>query len=166
MFKRLPEKATRSAARRNRRRGGFTLIEIMAVVLIMALLMTVVGVNINAQIQKARQSTARAKIVQLEQALEFYHMDNGRYPTTDQGLDALVREPGGDPKPRNYPPGGYLKRTDALLDPWDVEFEYTSPGTNNTHSFDLRSLGADGTAGGEGGDADITNWDEGREDGA
>ena len=149
-----------------RQSAGFTLIEIMAVVLIMALLMTVVGVNINSQIQKARQSTARAKIVQLEQALEFYHMDNARYPTSEQGLEALVREPSGDPAPRNYPPGGYLKKQDALLDPWDTRFEYSSPGTHNAHSFDLWSYGADGSPGGEGGDADITNWDANREEGA
>ena len=145
-------------------KSGFTLIEIMAVVLIMGLLMTVVGVNIKAQIDKARLATAKGQITNLESALEFYRMDNGRYPNTDQGLQALVREPTADPKPRNYPPGGYLKKSDGILDPWGEPFKYESPGTNNTHSYDLWTQGADASPGGEGGDADIGNWDQRRED--
>ena len=141
------------------RRSGFTLIEIMAVVLIMGLLMTLVGVNIAGQIDKARVTTTRAQITQLESALEFYRLDNGRYPTTDQGLEALVRKPGGAPEPRNYPPGGYLKKSDALFDPWGARFQYESPGNRNPHSFDLWSLGSDGASGGEGVDADLGNWD-------
>jgi general secretion pathway protein G len=148
------------------RRRGFTLIEIMAVVLIMGLLMAVVGVNIKGQIDKARLAAARAQITQLESALEFYRMDNGRYPTTEQGLRALVTKPSGDPEPRNYPPGGYLKKADALLDPWGEPFQYANPGTHNTHSFDLWSLGADAAAGGEDGDADIGNWDDSEDIGA
>ena len=148
------------------RRRGFTLIEIMAVVLIMGLLMAVVGVNIKSQIDKARLATARAQITQLENALEFYRMDNGRYPTTEQGLRALVNKPTGDPEPRNYPPGGYLKKSDALLDPWQEPFQYANPGNRNPHSFDLWSLGADAAPGGEGGDADIGNWDANEEEGA
>jgi general secretion pathway protein G len=148
------------------RRRGFTLIEIMAVVLIMGLLMAVVGVNIKSQIDKARLATARAQITQLENALEFYRMDNGRYPTTEQGLRALVSKPTGDPEPRSYPPGGYLKKSDALLDPWQEPFQYANPGSRNPHSFDLWSLGADAAPGGEGGDADIGNWDADEEEGA
>lgn len=150
--------------RRDRR--GFTLIEIMAVVLIMGLLMAVVGVNIKAQIDKARLATARAQITQLESALEFYRMDNGRYPTSEQGLDALVREPSGDPAPRNYPPGGYLKKADALLDPWGESFLYANPGSHNEHSYDLWTQGADAAPGGEGGDSDMGNWDQKQEEGA
>jgi general secretion pathway protein G len=142
-----------------RRRDGFTLIEIMAVVLIMGLLMAVVGVNIKAQIDKARLATAKAQITQLEAALEFYRMDNGRYPNSSQGLDALVNRPGGTPEPRNYPPGGYLKKKDALLDPWSEPFYYESPGSHNPHSFDLWTNGADGQTGGSDGNADIGNWD-------
>ena len=126
-------------SKRDHERQGFTLIEIMAVVLIMGLLMGVIGVSIKGQIDKARLATARAQITQLESALEFYRMDNGRYPNTSQGLDALVSKPGGSPEPRNYPPGGYLKRSNALYDPWDEPFQYASPGAHNAHSFDLWS---------------------------
>ena len=140
-------------------RAGFTLIEIMAVVLIMGMLMTLVGVAVFQQVDKARITTARAKIAQLESALEFYRMDNARYPTTDQGLQSLIRKPDTQPAPRNYPAGGYLKRRDALEDPWGQSFQYESPGQHNPHSFDLWSLGADGAEGGEAGDADVGNWD-------
>ena len=149
-----------TARTRPSRAAGFTLIEIMAVVLIMGLLMAVVGVNIKSQIDKARLAAARAQITQLESALEFFRMDNGRYPTSEQGLDALVRMPTGDPAPRNYPPGGYLKKSDALLDPWGEPFQYANPGTHNEHSFDLWTLGADASPGGDGGDKDIGNWDD------
>jgi general secretion pathway protein G len=148
-----------------RSQDGFTLIEIMAVVLIMGLLMTVVGVNIKAQIDKARLATAKGQITNLESALEFYRMDNGRYPSTEQGLEALVREPSADPKPRNYPPGGYLKKSDGILDPWGEPFQYEAPGSRNVHSYDLWTQGADASPGGEGGDADIGNWDRNQEEG-
>lgn len=139
---------------------GFTLIEIMAVVLIMGMLMALVGVNIAGQIDKARVATAKAQITQLESALEFYRMDNGRYPSSAQGLDALVNKPSGKPEPRSYPPGGYLKKKDALKDPWGEPFQYQSPGSHNVHSFDLWSLGADGSSGGDDADGDIGNWDQ------
>jgi general secretion pathway protein G len=150
----------------NRRDAAFTLIEIMAVVLIMGMLMAVVGVNIKAQIDKARLQTAKAQISQLESALEFYRMDNGRYPSTDQGLEALVTMPSGDPAPRNYPPGGYLKKRDAMLDPWGEPFQYANPGTHNPHSFDLWTQGADAAPGGEDGDSDLGNWDSSATEGA
>ncbi len=145
---------------RARRRGGFTLIEIMAVVLIMGLLMSVIGVSIKSQIDKARLATARAQITQLESALEFFRMDNGRYPTSDQGLEALIEKPTGTPEPRNYPPGGYLKKRDALLDPWGEPFLYAAPGSHNEHGFDLWTHGADLAPGGADQDRDIGNWDE------
>ncbi len=153
-----------SAARTSERRArGFTLIEIMAVVVIMAMLMAVVGVNVKNQMDKARVNTAKAQITKLEGQLEFYRMDNGRYPSSAQGLDALVNKPSGNPEPRNYPPGGYLRKADELLDPWGEPFQYESPGTRNSHAFDLWSLGADGQEGGEGIDGDIGNWDTSRE---
>ncbi len=154
------------AAQPRQRRAGFTLIEIMAVVLIMGLLMAVVGVNIKSQIDKARVATAKAQLTQLESALEFYRMDNARYPNTTQGLQALVEKPSGSPEPRNYPPGGYLKKRDALLDPWGERFQYESPGTHNPHAFDLWSNGADFTPGGSDTGADIGNWDTASLDGA
>ncbi len=143
-----------------RKSSGFTLIEIMAVVLIMGLLVGIVGYNVFAQVDKARVQTARATISQLESALEFYRMDNSHYPSTGQGLEALVRQPSGSPEPRNYPPEGYLRKSGALADPWNEPFQYESPGQHNRYSFDLWSLGADTKAGGEGVDADIGNWEE------
>ena len=143
-----------------RQQGGFTLIEIMAVVVIMGLLMTLVGVAVFQQVDKARVTTAKAKIAQIESALEFYRMDNSRYPTTQQGLASLVTKPTSDPEPRNYPPGGYLKRSDSIQDPWGSVFRYESPGQHNQYSFDLWSLGADQSEGGEELDGDIGNWDE------
>jgi general secretion pathway protein G len=136
-----------------RRDTGFTLIEIMAVVVIMGMLMATLAVGIAAQIDKARINTTKVKLTRLEQALEFYQMDNARFPTTDQGLEALVRKPTTPPEPRSYTPGGYLKE-DGLVDPWGQTFQYRIPGTNNPHSFDLWSLGPDGVEGGD----DIANW--------
>ena len=141
-----------------RRAAGFTLIEIMAVVLIMGLLAGIVGVAIFNQIDKARVTSTQTQIKALEQALAFYQMDNGRFPNTEQGLDALVRKPVSAPEPRSYPPSGYLKERQLPLDAWGNPFLYEAPGQINQDSFDLWSLGADGQAGGEGPDADIGNW--------
>ena len=142
------------------RRRGFTLIEIMAVVIIMGLLMGAVGLTVFSQVDKARVMTARTKMSQIESALEFYRMDNGRYPTSDQGLQALVQRPSAAPEPRNYPPAGYIKKSDLLVDPWGEKYLYESPGQRNGHSFDLISLGADGQPGGEDMNADITNYSD------
>lgn len=149
----------RVETRKTARSAGFSLLEIMAVVVIMGLLMSIIGVSISGQIDKARLATARAQIAQLESALELYRMDNGRYPTTAQGLQALLTKPGDAPEPRNYPRGGYLSKKDALLDPWSEPFQYSSPGGHNSYGFDLWTLGADQAAGGEEGDSDIGNWD-------
>lgn len=141
-----------------RHRRGFTLIEIMAVVLIIGLLGSLVGVVVFDQVQKARVTAARTQLKQLEAALEFYQMDNGRYPTTEQGLDALVHEPAIAPEPRSYPPGGYLREGRVPPDPWGSAYQYEMPGTNNAYGFDIWSHGADTAPGGEGNDADIGNW--------
>jgi general secretion pathway protein G len=156
-----PRHDSRRTPSRNRRRAGFTLIEIMAVVIIMGLLMGLVGVAVIGQLEKAERMTAKAQIAQLESALEFYRMDNSRYPTTELGLEALIREPPSGA--RNYPTGGYLKKKDALLDPWDEPFQYESPGQHNPNTFDLWSQGADGEPGGDDAGADIGNWSEDRE---
>ncbi len=140
--------------------AGFTLIEIMAVVLIMGLLVSIVGYNVFAQVDKARVQTTRATISQLESALEFYRMDSSRYPTSEQGIEARVRKPSAPPEPRSYPPEGYLRKAGSLLDPWGEPFQYESPGQHNTYTYDLWSLGADSAPGGEDVDADIGNWDE------
>jgi len=144
-----------------RREAGFSLLEIMAVVVIMGLLMSIIGVSISGQIDKARLATAKAQIAQLESALELYRMDNGRYPTTAQGLQALISKPGDAPEPRHYPRGGYLSKADALLDPWSEPFQYASPGNHNGNGFDIWTQGADLAPGGEEGDSDIGNWESG-----
>jgi general secretion pathway protein G len=143
-----------------KRRRGFTLIEIMAVVVIMGLLMGIVGTAVISRIQEARVGTTKAQISQLEAALGFYQMDNSRYPTTEQGLQALVRAPTSAPEPRHYNPSGYLKQKALPMDGWGNPYQYEMPGTNNPDSFDIWSLGADGQPGGTGNDADIGNWVE------
>ncbi len=137
---------------------GFTLIEIMAVVLIIGLLSTIVGVAIFQQVDKGRITATRAQISNLEGVLELYRMDNARFPSNEQGLEALARPPAIPPEPRNYPAGGYLRGGRLPTDPWGELYQYESPGQHNTHSYDLWSFGADGQPGGEGGDADIGNW--------
>jgi general secretion pathway protein G len=143
-----------------RREAAFTLIEIMAVVLIIGLLTTIVGTAVISQINKARVTTARSQIKQIEAALDFYQMDNGRYPTTEQGLDALVHQPTSEPVPKNWRPEGYLTGGKVPLDPWSDPYHYLSPGEHNAYSFDLWSLGADGQPGGSGNDTDIGNWSD------
>jgi general secretion pathway protein G len=148
----------------NRRRRGFTLIEIMAVVIIMGLLAGIVGVAIFGQLDTARVNTTRTQMKQLEAALSFYQMDNGRFPSTDQGLSALVERPSVGQEARNYRPGGYLQGGQVPTDAWGNEYLYEYPGTNNPEGFDIWSLGADGKPGGSETDADIGNWLE--DDGA
>jgi general secretion pathway protein G len=145
-----------------RRHGdrGFTLIEMMAVVLIIGMLGGIVGFAVFQQVDRARVVTAKTQISRLESSLELYNMDNGRFPTSEQGLEALVREPTSAPEPVNYQPGGYLKGGQVPRDPWGNEFQYESPGAINENSFDLWSFGKDGAPGGEGLDADLGNWGE------
>jgi general secretion pathway protein G len=140
------------------RREGFTLVEIMAVVVIMGLLAGLVGTAVVGNLAKARSETASAQIKQLESALTFYQMDNGRFPTTDQGLQSLVEKPAGTPEPRNYRDGGYLQTTVVPKDPWGQDYQYLAPGQHNPQSFDIWTLGADGAPGGDGGDRDVGNW--------
>ena len=143
-----------------RRAGAFTLIEIMAVVLIIGLLSTLVGVAVFQQVDKGRVTATRAQINNLEAVLELYRMDNGRFPTTEQGLEALVSATTTSPEPRNFPQGGYLKGGRIPVDPWGEEYQYEAPGQHNSHAFDLWSFGTDGTTGGNEIEADIGNWDD------
>jgi general secretion pathway protein G len=106
----------------------------------------------------ARMGTARAKIGQLESALEFYRMDIGHYPTTAQGLPALLTPPLGLPSGAQYPEGGYLQKSDALIDPWGQPFQYQRPGTHHPESFDIWSMGSDRFVGGCNHAADVGNW--------
>ena len=138
-----------------RRRAGFTLIEIMAVVVIMGMLMATLAVGISGQLAKAEINNAKIQLGRLEQALEFYRLDNRRFPTTDQGLESLLAKPSAPPVPRDYNPAGYLDSRDQLEDPWGQPFQYRMPGDHNPYTFDAWSYGPDGVEGGD----DIQNWD-------
>lgn len=137
---------------------GFTLIEVLVVVVIMGLLIGLIGPNVLGQVDKARVTTARADMATLSQALDMYKLDNHFYPTTDQGLEALVVEPTGSPAAKNWNPDGYLKGTEVPTDPWGGEYQYFSPG-DGSRPFEIISLGADARLGGKNYDADISNWD-------
>ena len=139
-----------------RRQVGFTLIEIMVVVVILGILAAFVVPNIMDKPDEARKVKAQQDIRALESALSMYKLNNYYYPSTQQGLDALVTKPSGEPEPRNYPSGGYIKSLPK--DPWGNPYQYLSPGTKNA-DFDIYSLGADNRPGGEGSGADIGNWD-------
>ena len=146
------------AGTRDRLSSGFTLIEIMAVVLIIGLLSSLVGFAVFQQVDKGRATAAKAQISSLESVLELYRMDNARFPTSEQGLQALVERSTVSPEPREFPAGGYLKGGRVPDDPWGEPYQYESPGQNNPHAFDLWSYGADTAPGGDDVNADITNW--------
>jgi general secretion pathway protein G len=133
---------------------GFTLIEIMVVVVIIGLLTAAVTTAVFKNVDQARTTRVKQDIQALETALQMYRLDNSRFPTTEQGLAALLQKPTIEPIPANWKDGGYLTR--PARDPWKNEYIYTSPG--ETSDYDLMSLGADGREGGEGTDADITRW--------
>lgn len=130
------------------RQQGFTLIEIMVVVVIIGILAALIAPNIIGRDDQARVAAARSDLQAISQALDMYKMDNFRYPTTELGLDALVNQPA---EARNWPQGGYLKS--KPVDPWGTDYLYVSPGA--TGAYALSSYGADGREGGEGYDADI-----------
>jgi general secretion pathway protein G len=135
------------------RQGGFTLIEIMVVVIIIGLLVAIVAPNVIGRIDDAQIVRAQADIDAIGNALKFYRVDNFAYPTTEQGLEALVTKPN-DPTVRNWKSGGYLETMPR--DPWGNPYQYLNPG--NHGEVDVYSLGRDGQPGGEGLDADIGNW--------
>lgn len=133
---------------------GFTLIEIMVVMVIIAILGALIGPQILGRVDEARTTKAQSDIRTLGTALDLYRMDNFQYPTTDQGLRALVEQPG-DPSVRNWKSGGYVQKLSK--DPWGNDYQYLSPGTRGG-AYDLWSYGSDGQSGGEGTAADIGNW--------
>ncbi|AXQ29441.1 type II secretion system protein GspG [Solimonas sp. K1W22B-7] len=139
-----------------RRQGGFTLIEIMVVVVILGILAAFVVPNIMSKPDEARIVKAKQDIRALESALSMYKLDNFYYPSSQQGLEALVTKPSGEPEPRNYNSGGYIKSLPK--DPWGNPYQYLSPGTHNA-DFDIFSLGTDNRPGGEGSAADVGNWE-------
>ena len=133
--------------------AGFTLIEIMVVVIIIGILAAIVAPNVIGRIDDAQITKARADIRGYENALKFYRLDNFAYPTAEQGLQALVSKPN-DPNLKNWKPGGYIDR--LTKDPWGNDYLYQNPG--NHGEIDIYTLGKDGRPGGEGIDADIGNW--------
>jgi general secretion pathway protein G len=146
--------APRRILARRTRHAGFTLLEIMVVVVILGILAALVAPNVIRRIDDANVTKAKQDIRAFETALNLYRMDNFRYPTTEQGLEALVKQPN-DPNVRNWKPGGYVRSLQK--DPWGNDYSYISPGTRGG-DYDLYTLGADNQPGGEGPDADIGNW--------
>jgi general secretion pathway protein G len=138
-----------------RRRPGFTLIEILVVIVVIAILATLVAPNVFQHVGAAKDATAKSQIEMLGAALDAYRLDNGRYPSTEQGLAALWEKPTIDPPPNWRSP--YLRKP-VPLDPWGHPYAYLSPGQVNPQGYDLLSYGADGKAGGEGEDADLVSW--------
>ncbi len=136
-----------------KRRTGFTLIEIMVVVVILGLLAAVVVPNVIARVEEARRTTAKTQIETIVTALEMYRLHNGVYPTTQQGLEALVKKPTTAPVPKRYPNEPYIKSIPE--DPWKNPYIYRCPG--EIGAYDIVSAGPDGEEGGEGKNADITN---------
>jgi general secretion pathway protein G len=137
----------------NKQFRGFTLIEVMVVLVILGILATLVVPRIMSRPDEARIIAAKQDINSIGQALKLYRLDNHSYPSTDQGLQALVTKPTGAPVPPNWKTGGYLDRLPK--DPWGNDYKYLNPGVKNTNDVDVFSLGADGAPGGEGNDADI-----------
>jgi general secretion pathway protein G len=146
-------RAPRRQARADQR--GFTLLEIIVVVLIIGILASMVAVNVLPAAPKARIAAAKADVQSIASALETYRLDNFSYPSTEQGLAALISKPGGQPEAPNWQDGGYL-RDGMPKDPWGRPYLYLNPGQRG--AIDVYSLGRDGKAGGEGEDADIGNW--------
>jgi len=133
---------------------GFSLVEILVVLVIMGLLISVVAPTVLNRADEARVQKVYADFKAIETALKIYRLDNYVYPTTEQGLEALVERSSLDPEPRNFKTGGYLE--ELPLDPWGRPYLYLSPGEHG--EIDLYSLGADGLSGGEEQNADIGNW--------
>ena len=134
---------------------GFTLIEVLVVVVILGILASVVMINVVDEPDRAGVTKARTDVRTLETALEMYKLNNHHYPSTDQGLEALVNRPGGQPEAKNWKPGGYIKVLPR--DYWGNDYIYLNPGIHG--QIDIYSLGKDGQPGGDGFNADIGNWE-------
>ena len=145
----------RQAADGRRQVAGFTLIEVLVVVAILGILAAIVVPRIMDRPDEAKRVAAKADVAAIVQVLKLYRLDNGFYPSTDQGLSALVQRPASNPVPANWKQGGYLDRLPK--DPWGGDYQYLSPGVRG--EIDVFSLGADRARGGEGSAADIGNWD-------
>ncbi len=140
---------------KNKQQAGFTLIEIMVVVVILGVLGALVVPNILGRTGEARTTAAKSDMRAIANALNLYRMDNFGYPSTDQGLEALTAKPSGFPEAKNWNPDGYLQKLPQ--DPWGNDYLYVSPGSHG--KYDLYSLGADGREGGDGESSDINGWE-------
>ena len=138
------------------RQHGFSLVEILVVLVIIGLLVSIVAPNVLERAEEARVQKVQADFKAIETSLKVYKLDNFSFPTTDQGLMALVEKPTSEPIPRNWKQGGYLE--ELPLDPWGRPYLYLSPAEFGKGGFDIYSYGADGVTGGEGEDADLGNW--------
>lgn len=136
---------------------GFTLIELLVVILILGLLAGIVGPRLFGHTETAKQTKARVQIENLSSALKMYKLDNGFFPTTEQGLEALVVAPQGEPIPKSWKKGGYLSKKKVPQDPWKYDYIYLSPGAHD--DFDISSYGADAAPGGEDKNTDINSWE-------
>lgn len=138
-------------------RTGFTLLELVIVIAILSLLAAIIAPKMMGRADDAKIADAKIQIRNLETALKLYKLDNGDYPDTQQGLEALISKPATGNVPNKYREGGYLEQKKIPLDPWGNPYIYISPGIHG--DFDILSYGSDGKDGGTGKDADITNWD-------
>lgn len=140
---------------KHNKQKGFSLIEIMVVLVIMGLLASIVAPNVMQALSGSKTQKVQADFANIETALKMYKLDNFVYPSTDQGLEALVSRPTTSPEPKNWRSGGYLP--EMPIDPWQNPYLYSSPGEG--HPYEIYTLGADGVRGGEEEAADIGNWD-------
>ncbi len=140
-----------------RKQQGFTLIELVVVIVILGVLATMVVPKLIGHTDDARMVKAKSDIAALQTALDLYKLDNYNYPSTDQGLEALVSKPSGSPEPKNWRADGYINRLPK--DPWGNDYLYLNPGSRGG-AVDIFSYGADGRQGGDGPNADVGNWDE------
>ncbi|HOJ39875.1 MAG TPA: type II secretion system major pseudopilin GspG [bacterium] len=142
-----------------KRRQGFTFIELMAVVVVLSILAMIVMPRIFGRVEETKRTAARVQIKNLESALRLFYLDNGFYPSTEQGLAALVEKPSSGKIPQNWREGGYLEKKEIPKDPWGHDYVYLSPGRNN-EDFEIISYGKDGKEGGEGADADLSSSEQ------
>ena len=141
---------------KSRSQQGFTLIEVMVVVVIMGILAAIVVPKIMSRPDQAKVVKAKQDVLAIQSALDLYKLDNGFYPSTDQGLKALVSKPSSPPVPMNWKPGGYLKQ--VPMDPWNHPYHYLNPGVHNQGGVDVFTYGANNQQGGTGVNATVGNW--------
>ena len=137
-------------------RAGFTLIELLVVIVVVGMLAALVAPNVFQHVGRSKEAAARSQIELLGAALDAYRLDNDGYPSNEQGLEALRREPLSEPRPRAWR-GPYLRK-DVPLDPWNRPYVYRSPGTSGDWGYEIVSYGRDGAEGGRGEDADVASW--------